>query len=64
MVFPPFSNMYAMASVCNSTGKDKPLLLNECYEAEARILAKNVVTCAKVLKSNKNYWWANSEKAD
>ena len=50
MVFPPFSNMYAMSNVCKSTYEDKPQVLSDCYTEEAELLAKNVMTMAKQQK--------------
>ena len=57
MLFPPFSNMYAMASVCRSTFEDKKLVISECYEGPARLLAKNVTTAAKIIRSTKCTDW-------
>jgi len=57
MLFPPFSNMYAMASVCRSTFEDKKLVISECYEGTARLLAKNVTTAAKIIRSAKRTDW-------
>lgn len=57
MLFPPFSNMYAMASVCRSTFEDKKLVISECYEGTARLLAKNVTTAAKIIRSVKCTDW-------
>jgi len=48
MLFPPFSNMYAMSSVCNSTYRDKKIVLDECYTEGAVLLAENVVKAAKL----------------
>ena len=57
MLFPPFSNMYAMASVCRSTFKDKKAVLNECYEGTARLLAENVLNAAKIITPTKCTDW-------
>jgi len=57
MIFPPFSNMYAMSSVCRSTNEDKKVVLNECYEKEADYLAKNVVKAVLMAKSVKPFQW-------
>lgn len=57
MLFPPFSNMYAMSSVCNSTYKDKEIVLNECYREETKLLAENVMNAAKLLKQVKPSSW-------
>ncbi len=56
-LFPPFSNMYAMGSICHSTDKDKADLQTSCYEKDARLLAKNLLTAARVLKRKDDYWW-------
>jgi multimeric flavodoxin WrbA len=57
MVFPPFSNMYAMSAICDSTYKDKKIVLVECYRGEARLLAENVMNATKlVIKSKPTVW--------
>ncbi len=56
-LFPPFSNMYAMGTICNGTANDKGELQTSCYEEEARLLAKNLMTAARVLKRKDDYWW-------
>jgi len=57
MVFPPFSNMYAMSNVCKSTYEDKPIVLSECYTKEAELLAKNVMTAARLSRQRKPTDW-------
>lgn len=57
MLFPPFSNMYAMASVCRSTYQDKKTVLSECHEGTVRLLAKNVMNAAKIIKPTKCTDW-------
>ncbi len=57
MIFPPFSHMYAMSSICNSTDTDKKIVLSECYEEETKILAQNVITTAKICKNTKPTDW-------
>ncbi|MDO8528535.1 MAG: flavodoxin family protein [Nanoarchaeota archaeon] len=57
MVFPAFSHMYAMASVCNSTHEDKKIVLSECFKEETKMLAENVMTLANNLKKlNPTIW--------
>jgi multimeric flavodoxin WrbA len=56
MMFPPFSTVYAMASVCNSTYKDKTQVLGDCYDYELEALAKNVIDSAKNAKRSKTVW--------
>lgn len=57
MIFPPFSNVYAMSSVCLSTDEDKPVVLSECYEREVNFLAQNVVKAASFAKNIKPFDW-------
>ncbi|MFA6888066.1 MAG: flavodoxin family protein [Candidatus Woesearchaeota archaeon] len=64
MLFPPYSNMYAVNTVCDGTYKDKKILTSPCYEKEAKILAKNVIIAAKIAKSNSSYWWQYDSGAD
>ena len=56
MLFPPYSNMYAMSNVCLSTYKDKPQVTSECYIEEARLLALNLMEAAKIVSSKKGAW--------
>lgn len=57
MIFPPWSNVYAMTSLINPTYKDKDLLKNRIYTDELRCLANNVVSMAKLVqKFGKQNW--------
>ncbi|VVB80029.1 Iron-sulfur flavoprotein [uncultured archaeon] len=57
MVFPPFSNVYAMASVCNSTFVDKGIVENSCHVDWVEDLGKNVFNMCKLMKNeDKNTW--------
>ncbi len=58
MLFPPFSNMYAMSSMCYSTYKDKKIVLDECYVLDAQLIAENVVMGAKLAKKAKFTDWS------
>ncbi len=64
MLFPPFSNMYAINTVCEGTYKDKPVVNSAAYEKEARMVANNVVTAARLAKSKKDYWWKYDDSAN
>ncbi|VVC02935.1 NADPH-dependent FMN reductase [Candidatus Burarchaeum australiense] len=64
MMFPPFNNMYAMASVCNSTDKDKPLVLGPCYEEDVKLLAENVMTAAKIVRHRDCTEWKYDYKSN
>jgi hypothetical protein len=57
MLFPPFSNMYAMSSVCHSTYEDKKDVLSECYKGTARLIAKNVINASQLLRNAKRTDW-------
>lgn len=64
MLFPPFSSLYAMSSVCNSTYKDKPIVLSDCFTDELKALANNVVLAAKLARSQKTTDWKNNYSAN
>jgi multimeric flavodoxin WrbA len=64
MAFPPFSSMYAMSSICNSTYEDKKIVLSECYMEETELLAKNVIKCAKTARAVKPTDWVYDYRAD
>jgi len=64
MLFPPFSSMYAMASVCNSTHEDKKIVLSDCYEEEVELLAKNIMTASRIAKGCKCTDWVYDYKSN
>ncbi len=64
MLFPPFSNMYAMSSVCFSLYKDKPAVLSDCHYKETELLAKNIITAANLVKKIKGSDWKNEYNAN
>src|SRR3989344_6096573 len=57
MQFPPFSNMYAMSSVCYSTHEDKKIVLSDCFDYETKLLADNVMLALKNSKNCKSTDW-------
>ncbi|MEM2874197.1 MAG: hypothetical protein QW063_02010, partial [Candidatus Nanoarchaeia archaeon] len=57
MLFPPFSSVYAINTICNPTYKDKQVLRSKCYEEEVRRLARNLITAARIAKRKGDYWW-------
>ena len=57
MAFPPFSHMYAMADVCESTYSDRKIVLSKCYTEEAGLLAENIMHMAKMMKKEKPSSW-------
>ena len=57
MLFPPFSNMYAMSSVCNATYEDKNVVTSGCYDEQIRLLAKNVMTAVKISRECRSTDW-------
>lgn len=57
MLFPPFSNMYGMSSICNSTYEDKGIVVTECYIEETRLLAQNVIAAAQSVRETACTKW-------
>lgn len=57
MLFPPFSNLYAMSSICNPTYKDKNIVLGECYAEEVKLLAENIMIASKITQNCKCTDW-------
>ncbi|MFA6429410.1 MAG: flavodoxin family protein [Patescibacteria group bacterium] len=49
-VFSPFSNMYAMNTIAESTDKDAHIQRSRVYEAEARMLGRNVLRATRLAK--------------
>jgi hypothetical protein len=64
MLFPPFSNMYAMSSVCNSTHEDKKIVLTDCYFEEVELLAKNIMNAVKIAREHKPTDWIYDYKSN
>lgn len=64
MLFPPFSSMYAINSICDGLYADKAKLRSSCYEEQARKLAHNLITAAKIAKRNSDYWWVYDGKSN
>ncbi|HJX05751.1 MAG TPA: flavodoxin family protein [Candidatus Nanoarchaeia archaeon] len=64
MLFPPFSNMYAMSSVCNSTYADKKIVLTDCFKGETKLLAQNVMHAAELLRNSKPTDWKYDYDSD
>jgi len=63
MMFPPFSTLYAVASVCESTYEDKKRVLSMgCYGDELRSLARNVMASAKIVRNAKKINWDSDLK--
>ncbi|MDD5527972.1 MAG: flavodoxin family protein [Patescibacteria group bacterium] len=57
MLFPPFSNMYAMSSVCNPTYADKKIVTGNCFSKEIYSLSYNVVLAAKLARQGSAMDW-------
>lgn len=57
MLFPPFSNMYAIGNVCLPTYTDEKNLETDCYVEQAKQLAENVVNAVKLAKQNPKLFW-------
>lgn len=56
MAFPPWSNMYAMASIEHPTHEDKRIVRDSGYAEEARQVALNTLTLAKALRKSDSRW--------
>ena len=56
MAFPPWSNMYAMASIENPTHEDGRIVRDSGYVEEARQVAQNTLTIAKALRKSDIRW--------
>jgi hypothetical protein len=57
MIFPPWSNVYAMSSVVYPTYKDKSLVTSPVYIDEVKKIAQNVMTTKKLLKKFNKLGW-------
>ncbi|MEM4248163.1 MAG: flavodoxin family protein, partial [Candidatus Nanoarchaeia archaeon] len=57
MVFPPWSNMYAMSSILKGTYQDKKELETKEYAEEAAQVAENVFNTIKMIKQNPKLLW-------
>jgi multimeric flavodoxin WrbA len=64
MLFPPFSNMYAMSSYCRSTYEDKKIVTGDCYDEETKLLAQNVITAVKISQKCKKTDWKYDYRAN
>ena len=56
MAFPPWSNMYAMASIENPTHEDGRIVRGNGYADEARQVARNTLTLAKAIRKSDIRW--------
>ena len=64
MIFPPSSNMYAMASIKNPTHADKEILNDGTYLQEVEDLAENVVTMTNLVKTFGKQNWRYDYSSD
>jgi len=56
MAFPPFSNMYAMATILQGTYVDKKFSTTEAFVEEAKDLARDLVAMATILRKENPAW--------
>lgn len=56
MIFPPWSNMYAMSSITRPTFQDKKFVNNKVHCDNARKVAQNSMLMAKIVNSNNIDW--------
>jgi hypothetical protein len=52
MIFPPFSALYAMSSICNPTSADKAIVTGPCFIEEVSLLADNTIKSAKLFRKS------------
>ncbi|MFA5188394.1 MAG: flavodoxin family protein [Patescibacteria group bacterium] len=64
MAFPSWSHMYAMSSVLLDTAEDKPIVTSPAYIEEAKQIARNTLTLAKLLRKEKTTAWLYDNSAD
>ena len=64
MLFPPFGNMYAMASVCNPTFEDKDMVLGDCYADDLRSLAKNILLASQLQRKIATTDWKTDYRSN
>jgi multimeric flavodoxin WrbA len=64
MLFPPFSNIYAMSSICRPTYEDKPIVLGRCHDDDIKALSENIMLSAKLGRTIKATDWKNDYKAN
>lgn len=57
MIFPPWSNMYAISSIAYPTYKDKSIVTSPIYIEEVHELAHNVMTTAQILRDFNRLNW-------
>ena len=53
MIFPPWSNMYAMSSIKNPTYEDQKILNDKIYINDVEDLAENTISMTKLVKNKK-----------
>jgi hypothetical protein len=56
MAFPPWCNLYAMASIEHPTHEDKRIVRDSGYAEEVRQVARNTLTLAKSLRKSDSRW--------
>lgn len=57
MVFPPWSNIYAVSSILNHTYKDKQIVNGPDFLEDAKRVARNTFIAAKSLRDVDKYAW-------
>jgi len=57
MIFPPWSNMYAMSSISNPTFKDKNIVTDPMFIEDAQKIARNTFICANKLRNLNKFDW-------
>lgn len=57
MIFPPWSNMYAMSSILYPTYRDKSIVTSSEFIEDAKKIARNTMTTAQLLRKTNKFQW-------
>lgn len=57
MIFPPWSNIYAMSSIIYPTYRDKSIVTSPVFIDDAKKVAQNTMTTAKLLQKINKFTW-------
>lgn len=57
MIFPPWSNIYAMSSIIYPTNRDKSIVTSPVFIEDAKKVAQNTMIAAKVVQKINKYKW-------
>jgi multimeric flavodoxin WrbA len=64
MIFPPWSNIYAMSTIAFPTYRDKSVVTSSAYIEDAKKVAHNTMKTALLLRKEKRYIWKYDSSAN